>query len=116
VIAGDGGLAVHLGEMATLAEQAPWLVLVLFNDGGYGVLRGIQDAQGSRRAGVDLFTFDFERVAQSVGLEHRLVRAVGEFDAALAAALATRQPSVIEVDMTSVGPMPKQFVPPLPIP
>jgi acetolactate synthase-1/2/3 large subunit len=116
VIAGDGGLAVHLGEMATLAEQAPWLVLVVFNDGGYGVLRGIQDAQGSRRSGVDLLTFDFARVAQSVGLEHRLVRAVGEFDDALAAALATRQPRVIEVDMTAIGPMPKPFVPPLPIP
>jgi acetolactate synthase I/II/III large subunit len=116
VIAGDGGLAVHLGEMATLAEQAPWLVLVVFNDGGYGVLRGIQDAHRSRRAGVDLLTFDFERVAQSVGLEHRLVRAAGEFDDALAAALAVRRPSVIEVDMTSIGPMPKPFVPPLPIP
>jgi acetolactate synthase I/II/III large subunit len=116
VIAGDGGLAVHLGEMATLAEQAPWLVLVVFNDGGYGVLRGIQDVHGSRRAGVDLLTFDFAQVAQSVGIGHRLVRAAGEFDDALAGALAERRPTVIEVDMTAVGPMPKPFVPPLPIP
>jgi acetolactate synthase-1/2/3 large subunit len=116
VIAGDGGLAVHLGEMATLAEQDPWLVLVVFNDGGYGVLRGIQDAHGSRRAGVDLLTFDFAKVAQSVGIEHRLVRAAGEFDEALTAALAERRPSVIEIDMTSIGPMPRPFVPPLPIP
>jgi acetolactate synthase I/II/III large subunit len=116
VIAGDGGLAVHLGEMATLAQQAPWLVLVVFNDGGYGVLRAIQDTHGGRRSGVDLLTFDFARVAQSVGLDHRLVRDAGQFDAALTAALATRRPSVIEVDMTAVGPMPRPFVPPLPIP
>lgn len=116
VIAGDGGLAVHIGELATLAQQNPWLVLIVFNDGGYGVLRAIQDSHEQRRAGVDLLAFDFSRVAASVGIEHRLVRAVGEFDDALAAALAARVPSVIEVDMTAIGPMPKPFVPPLPIP
>jgi acetolactate synthase-1/2/3 large subunit len=116
VIAGDGGLAVHIGELATLAEQNPWLVLIVFNDGGYGVLRAIQDSQGVRRSGVDLLTFDFAHVAASVGLRHRMVRAVGEFDEALAAALAERVPSLLEVDMTAVGPMPTPFVPPLPIP
>lgn len=116
VIAGDGGLAVHIGEMATLAQENPWLVLIVFNDGGYGVLRGIQDSHDQRRAGVDLLSFDFSRVAASVGIEHRLVRAVGEFDDALAAALAAHVPSMIEVDMTAIGPMPKPFVPPLPIP
>jgi acetolactate synthase-1/2/3 large subunit len=45
-----------------------------------------------------------------------MVRAVGEFDEALAAALAERVPSLLEVDMTAVGPMPTPFVPPLPIP
>lgn len=116
VIAGDGGLAVHIGELATLAQQNPWLVLIVFNDGGYGVLRAIQDSHEQRRAGVDLLAFDFARVAASVGIEHRLVRAVGEFDDALSAALAAHVPSVIEVDMTAIGPMPKPFVPPLPIP
>lgn len=116
VIAGDGGLAVHIGELATLAQQNPWLVLIVFNDGGYGVLRAIQDSHEQRRAGVDLLAFDFSCVAASVGIEHRLVRAVGEFDDALAAALAAHVPSVIEVDMTAIGPMPKPFVPPLPIP
>jgi acetolactate synthase-1/2/3 large subunit len=116
VIAGDGGLAVHIGELATLAQQNPWLVLIVFNDGGYGVLRAIQDSHEQRRAGVDLLAFDFSRVAASVGIEHRLVRAVGEFDDALAAALTAHVPSVIEVDMTAIGPMPQPFVPPLPIP
>jgi acetolactate synthase-1/2/3 large subunit len=116
VIAGDGGLAVHIGEMASLAQQNPWLVLIVFNDGGYGVLRAIQDQNDKRRSGVDLFTFDFAAVARSVGLEHRLVRQVGEFDEALAAALATHVPCVVEVDMTAIGPMPRPFVPPLPIP
>jgi acetolactate synthase-1/2/3 large subunit len=116
VIAGDGGLSVHLGEMATLAQQSPWLTLIVFNDGGYGVLRGIQDAHQQRRAGVDLLSFDFGRVAASVGIQYRLVRSAGDFDEALAAGLAAHAPFLIEVDMTAIGPMPKPFVPPLPIP
>ena len=44
VIAGDGGLAVHLGELLTLAQEKPRLMLLVFNDGGYGVLRNMQDA------------------------------------------------------------------------
>lgn len=43
VIAGDGGLAVHLGELLTLAQERPRLTLLVFNDGGYGVLRNMQD-------------------------------------------------------------------------
>ena len=43
VLAGDGGLSVHLGELVTLAQEQPWLTLVVFNDNGYGVLRNMQD-------------------------------------------------------------------------
>ncbi|MET7996712.1 thiamine pyrophosphate-binding protein [Amycolatopsis sp. NPDC005232] len=115
VIAGDGGVSVHIGEIATLAEQSPWLILIVFNDGGYGVLRSMQDVHGKRRAGVDLLAFDFARLAASVGLEHRLVRAADDFDDALSEALSARRPFVVEVDMTALAPMPKPFVPPLPV-
>ncbi|MBN9759501.1 Acetolactate synthase large subunit [Pseudonocardia sp. Ae406_Ps2] len=116
VMAGDGGLSVHLGEIATLAQTRPWLVLLVFNDGGYGVLRSMQDATGSPRAGVDLYTPDFATVARSVGLEHRLVTDVAAFDEALAKALATHEPSVVEVDLTAIGPMTVPFVPPVHVP
>jgi acetolactate synthase-1/2/3 large subunit len=116
IMAGDGGLSVHLGEMASLAELSPRAVVVLFNDGGYGVLRGLQEAHSSRTAGVDLLTPDFSHIAAAVGMEHALVRKAEAFDDALAEALERRGPSVIEVDVTSVGPMPVPFVPPLPLP
>src|SRR5207244_4628902 len=66
VIAGDGGLAVHLGELLTLAQEAPWLVLLVFNDGGYGVLRNMQAKSGATYA-VDLHTPDFAALAQAPG-------------------------------------------------
>jgi acetolactate synthase I/II/III large subunit len=116
IMAGDGGLSVHLGEIASLAELHPRAVLLVFNDGGYGVLRSLQESQNTRPMGVDLLTPDFGHIAASVGLEYQLVKKAEGFDEALAKALELDGPSVLEVDITSVGPMPVPFVPPVPVP
>lgn len=116
VMVGDGGLAVHLGELCTLAQERPWLALVVFNDGGYGVLRNMQDHHRGQRAGVDLFTPDFARLAQSLDLPHTLVSKPGQFADALAKAVAQHGPSVIEVDVTALPATPRPFVPPVPVP
>ncbi|NKQ57630.1 thiamine pyrophosphate-binding protein [Amycolatopsis sp. K13G38] len=116
VMVGDGGLAVHLGELCTLAQERPWLTLVVFNDGGYGVLRNMQDHHRGRRAGVDLYTPDFARLAQSLDLPHVLVSKPGQFADALAKAVAQHGPFVIEVDVTALPEVPRPFVPPVPVP
>lgn len=112
---GDGGLAVHLGELAAVAQEQPWLVVLLFNDGGYGVLRNLQDEHFGRRAGVDLTTPDFELLARSVGIHHRLLSRADESASVLAEAVVLRAPVIVEVDCGSFGPMPKAFVPPVPV-
>lgn len=116
VLAGDGGLAVHLGELATLAGERPWLVLLVFNDGGYGVLRNMQDHHADRRSGVDLFTPDFSRLAAGMDLPYQLVQASGQFEEAFAKALDERGPHLIEVDVTALEPLPEPFVPPVHVP
>ncbi|MEU0508505.1 thiamine pyrophosphate-binding protein [Amycolatopsis sp. NPDC006125] len=116
VMVGDGGLAVHLGELGTLTQEKPWLVLVVFNDGGYGVLRNMQDHHGGARAGVDLYTPDFSRLAQSLDLPYQLVSKPSLFAEALEKAVAQHGPSVIEVDVTALDPAPRPFVPPVPVP
>jgi acetolactate synthase-1/2/3 large subunit len=116
VIAGDGGVSVHLGEFATLAQERPWLVAVIFNDGGYGVLRNMQDAHRERRSGVDLFTPDFRLLAYSMAMPYRLVRAAEDFAPALAHALAAHGPVLVEVDVNAIGPTPVPFVPPVEVP
>ncbi|MGH7125380.1 MAG: thiamine pyrophosphate-binding protein, partial [Stellaceae bacterium] len=42
-LVGDGGFALNLGELATAAENNADLTVLLMNDGGYGVIRNIQD-------------------------------------------------------------------------
>lgn len=116
VIAGDGGLAVHLGELLTLAQERPWLVLLVFNDGGYGVLRNMQQARGVDRAGVDLTTPDFAGLAGALGLPYQRIGTAAEAATELERAVARRGPVLVEVDLESFGPMPRPFTPPVKVP
>jgi acetolactate synthase-1/2/3 large subunit len=69
-----------------------------------------------RRSGVDLFTPDFGALARSMAMPYALVQDAGAFEEAFAKAVAAREPYFLEVDVTSVGPTPVPFVPPVPIP
>lgn len=115
VIAGDGGLAVHFGELFTLAQERPWLVLLVFNDRGYGVLRNVQKAQGKELAGVDLVTPDFAQVASALGLAYRRVANAADAAPVLEEAVATGGPVLVEVDVVAYGEMPAPFTPPVKI-
>ncbi|MGW2278149.1 thiamine pyrophosphate-binding protein [Streptomyces sp. NPDC001770] len=116
VIAGDGGLAVHLGELLTLAQERPALTLIVFNDGGYGVLRNMQDRYSERRSGVDLVTPDFELLARACGLPYARISAEEHAAPVLGHAIASGGPVLVEVDLTALGPMKNPFTPPVRIP
>ena len=105
LMAGDGGFQLQIGELATVAEYQLPLVVCVFNDGGYGVLRVVQDAVLERRSGVDLHTPDFVKVAQGMGLDAEAVRGVGSFEPAFARALARPGPTLLDIDLDSLAPM-----------
>lgn len=116
VIAGDGGLAVHFGELLTVAQERPRLTLIVFNDGGYGVLRNMQDKYAERRSGVDLFTPDFGPLAAACALPYARIAAPADAEPVLEAALAADGPTLVEVDLAALGPMKNPFTPPVKIP
>lgn len=116
VIAGDGGLAVHFGELLTLAQERPWLVLLVFNDGGYGVLRNLQEAHGKEPAAVDLVTPDFAQLSASLGLPYRRIASAADAAPVLDDAVAQGGPVLVEVDLAAYGPMPAPFTPPVKVP
>ncbi|MFF9483145.1 thiamine pyrophosphate-binding protein [Streptomyces sp. NPDC014733] len=116
VMAGDGGLAVHLGELLTLAQERPRLTLVVFNDGGYGVLRNMQDRYFDRRSGVDLATPDFAALAHATGLPYARIATEDDAAPVLTAATASDGPTLVEVDLTALGPMKTPFTPPVALP
>ncbi|WP_257350527.1 thiamine pyrophosphate-binding protein [Pseudalkalibacillus decolorationis] len=109
LMAGDGGFMVNVGELATAAEENLPIIIVLFDDEGYGVLRNIQDAAYGRRVAVDLLSPDFVMLAKSMGIAAEKVNSPEEFSTELQAAVSRQKPSMIVVDMEAVGPMAKPF-------
>lgn len=103
LIAGDGGFMVNAGEMITAIEEDTPIIVLLFDDGGYGILRYYQEAAYGRRAAVDLKNPDFVEMAKSMGFESEKVTSVEEFDKGLANAVASNKPYMVVVDVHSVG-------------
>ena len=106
IIQGDGGLMVHIGELATAAQYQLPLVICVFTDGGYGVLRNIQNRtfQG-RTVGVDLATPDFVSVAKGMGLLSERVTSVEEFKTAYKKAMEMEGPVLIDIDTSALVPI-----------
>ncbi len=105
VIHGDGGFMFHATELATAAQYKVPLVVCVFNDSGYGVLRWLQDTRFGRINETDLGKVAFAQMAQSMGVPGERVQSVGEFEAAFDRAMEVDGPYLIDVDMEHFKPM-----------
>ncbi|MEM1104249.1 MAG: thiamine pyrophosphate-dependent enzyme, partial [Pseudomonadota bacterium] len=112
-LVGDGGTSLCLGELQTLVEERARATIILMNDKGYGVIKNIQDVQyGERRYYSDIETPDFAKICEGVGLPHTRVSSLPDFSPVFESALKIDGPMMIEVDMTSIGPMRNKFAGP----
>nr|WP_297805983.1 thiamine pyrophosphate-binding protein [Tepidiforma sp.] len=101
VIQGDGGFMLNIGELATAAQYAVPVIVCVFNDRGYGVLRTIEGRTfEGRQFGVDLATPDFVRVAGAMGIPAEAVDSAAGFRAALQRALERGGPALLDIDMS----------------
>ena len=98
-VCGDGGFLFACGELATVRESDIPLILIVVDDGGYGMLRFDQEREGREGFGVDLVRPDFERLAESFDLPVRSVQGFGtSFEWALREAVSSPGPRVLIVD------------------
>ncbi len=106
LIQGDGGFMLHIGELAVTAQYQLPLVICVFTDGGYGILRGIQSARfDGRQIGVDLATPNFVKVANGMGIAAEAVKGVAAFKDAFTRAMAAEHPVLLDIDMSTLTPM-----------
>ena len=106
VIQGDGGLMLSLGELATAVQHDLPVVVCVFNDRGYGILRFIQDmAVEGRRTGVDLATPQFAPLADAMGMRSAEVASAEQFAQAFGKAIAAGGPWLLDIDLTAMAPM-----------
>jgi acetolactate synthase-1/2/3 large subunit len=109
---GDGGVMLSVAELATIAAERLPVVVVVFCDGGYGILRNIQDKQygaQSGRIGVDLGAPDFVALAGAFGVAATRVTTTTEFGKVVRAALSAAEPYLVEVDLEAIGPMSRPY-------
>ena len=93
-VVGDGGLAMGLGELATLVQERLPVTVLVVDDHGYGMLRFDQDRDGDLHRGVDLLGPQWLTLAQAFGLPAAQVSAT-TLAPALAAAGRGRAPSLL---------------------
>jgi acetolactate synthase-1/2/3 large subunit len=113
LMVGDGGFMLAPGELATLAEERLGVAVLLFNDGGYGILKNIQDRQYEGRIGVELGSPDFCALARACGVAADRAASVDAYAKLAAEAIdAAREgrPTLVEVDLEAIGPMATPFV------
>lgn len=110
---GDGGFALGIAELWTAKKQQADVVFLVMNDGGYGVIRHIQNRMyGGRNYYDDVLSPELEPLAALVGMPFHRVQSTDQLGPAMDAALAVDGPALVEVNMAAIGEFPAYFAPP----
>jgi pyruvate dehydrogenase (quinone) len=96
-LAGDGGLAMLLGELLTLRQQQLPVKIVVFNNGALSFVELEMKAAGIPTFGTDLVDPDFTAIARGAGLFGVRVEKASELDDALRAAFTYDGPALVDV-------------------
>ncbi len=96
-IIGDAGIMFTIQDLMTAVQERVPVVVVVFNDEGYGVERRHQDHLYGRRSGVDVRPPDFVAVARAFGARGLMVDDLSRVGETVALALDAEGPTLIEV-------------------
>jgi len=98
VLAGDGAISYSLGELATLVQHGMNVTVVVLNNSAMGWIKWEQAVfWDGKFISTDLSNVDFAVVAQGMGLNGITVTEPSELSAALAQALHSDRPMLVDV-------------------
>jgi acetolactate synthase-1/2/3 large subunit len=97
---GDGCYAMSGFELMTAVEHDVPVIWIIFNDSEYKLVKLYQIATYGRTGLVEYRTPDFAAYARTCGADGYQVDDLREFEAAFAAALTARRPTVIDARIT----------------
>jgi acetolactate synthase-1/2/3 large subunit len=95
-VTGDGGFLMNSQELETAVRLKLPLVVLIWRDDGYGVIRWKQQIRFGRTASVDFGNPDFVRYAESFGATGYRVNEASELRPILESALQRDVPAVID--------------------
>ncbi len=96
-VVGDGALLMSLGEFGTALEQETPVVLLVLNDGAYGMIQKLQTQAFGRVVGCQFHSPDFAALARGFGGMGLRVEEPAGLGPALRAALDAGAPAVVDV-------------------
>ncbi len=99
-LVGDGGMGMTMAEVETAVREGAHIVVIVFDNERYGMIRDQQDLQGGATTpGTDLGPVDFALAARACGARGVRVETDAAFEPALRTALAASGPTVIQLVM-----------------
>jgi acetolactate synthase-1/2/3 large subunit len=97
-IAGDGGFQFTLQELGSAKEIEAPVIVLLWNNHGYGEIKSYMISKQIQPIGVDIYTPDFQLVAKAFGCEAVKLGDPADLPTLLHAARARKAPTIIEID------------------
>lgn len=96
-LAGDGGLLFTIAELATAAAHRIPVVLLVYNNNGYGEIRDSMDRIGVPWIGTDGSAADYLKLAEGFGCVGERIRSLSEIAPAVELACVREVPTLIEL-------------------
>lgn len=104
LLTGDGGFMLNIGELWTALQEKLDLTVIVMNDGGYGVIKKLQNTlHGGRNYFADFLNPDFEELARITGMGFFRCSSAASFGDTVAEAVKRPGPNLVEVDMGKIG-------------
>ena len=96
-VIGDAGVMFTIQDLMTAVQEKVPVIVLVFNDEGYGVERHHQDHLYGRRSGVDIRPPDFVALAEAFGATGIRVGDLSTVGSTVASVLEADGPTLIEV-------------------
>lgn len=100
---GDGGLMMCMGELCTAVEQQAQVIVIVFNDSALSLIDIKQQSRALESNGVRWRHHDFAGTMRALGGFGASATTEQEFVTAMATALKTKGPSLIDVSIDPAG-------------
>ena len=97
-IAGDGGLQFVLGELGAIMDASVPVIVLVWNNDGYGEIKNHMLNAGVTPAGVDLCTPDFCQLASAYGMAAERPKQLEEAISCIVQAVDDREPLLLQLD------------------
>ncbi|MDB5110313.1 MAG: pyruvate dehydrogenase, partial [Mucilaginibacter sp.] len=96
-LAGDGGISMLLGDLATIAQYKLPIKIVIFNNRSLGMVKLEMEVAGLPDWQTDMYNPDFAIVAQAMGIKGIKVNDPDEVEQALREALEYNGPVLLDI-------------------